>query len=144
MTDTNMREAFEKWAVSEGMPITRGHYYDVYASAETRAAYLAWQAARAEQAAAYEQKLALMARAVDTDYEQLYREAGERIRQLEDALRSLACSLSAGGYNADVVDPLVFEKKINDGIDMLTAPLQERIRQLEALSSEQRQIVGIG
>jgi len=41
-----MREEFEKWAVSEGMPITRGHYYDVYASAETRAAYLAWQAAR--------------------------------------------------------------------------------------------------
>ena len=45
MTD-KMREEFEKWAVSEGMPITRGHYYDVYASAETRAAYLAWQAAR--------------------------------------------------------------------------------------------------
>jgi len=41
-----MRSEFEEWAVSEGMPITRGHYYDVYASAETRAAYLAWQAAR--------------------------------------------------------------------------------------------------
>ena len=46
MTANTMREAFEKWAVSEGMPITRGHYYDVYASAETRAAYLAWQAAQ--------------------------------------------------------------------------------------------------
>mgnify|MGYP001767583709 CR=1 FL=1 len=45
MTD-KMREEFETWAVSEGMPITRGHYYDVYASAETRAAYLAWQAAK--------------------------------------------------------------------------------------------------
>ena len=45
MTDA-MRSEFEEWAVSEGMPITRGHYYDVYASAETRAAYLAWQAAR--------------------------------------------------------------------------------------------------
>ena len=43
---SDMREEFEEWAVSEGMPITRGHYYDVYASAETRAAYLAWQAAR--------------------------------------------------------------------------------------------------
>ncbi len=41
-----MREEFEKWAVSEGMRITRGYYYDVYESAETRAAYLAWQAAR--------------------------------------------------------------------------------------------------
>jgi len=56
----------------------------------------------------------------------------QRITDLEDVLRSLVCSLSAGGYNADVVDPAVFEKKIRDGINMLTAPLQERIRQLEA------------
>ena len=42
-----MRKSFEEWALSEGYPITRGHYYDVYASAETRAAYLAWQAAHA-------------------------------------------------------------------------------------------------
>ena len=47
MTDnTKMRESFEKWAVSKGMPITRGNYYDVYASAETRAAYLAWHSAQ--------------------------------------------------------------------------------------------------
>lgn len=42
-----MRKSFEEWALSEGYPITRGHYFDVYASAETRAAYLAWQAANA-------------------------------------------------------------------------------------------------
>ena len=42
-----MRKSFEEWALSEGYPITRGHYFDVYASAETRAAYLAWQAAHA-------------------------------------------------------------------------------------------------
>lgn len=41
-----MRESFEEWALSEGYPITRGYYFDVYASAETRAAYLAWQAAQ--------------------------------------------------------------------------------------------------
>lgn len=47
MTDnTKMREAFEKWAVSEGMPITRGHYYDDYADGDAEIAWRAWQAAR--------------------------------------------------------------------------------------------------
>lgn len=45
MTD-KMCEEFEKWAVSEGMWITRSYYYDEYTSVETKAAYLAWQAAR--------------------------------------------------------------------------------------------------
>lgn len=43
----------------------------------------AMRAALTELAAEYDQKLADMTRAVDTDYEQLYREANERIRQLE-------------------------------------------------------------
>lgn len=64
---------------------------------------------------------------------ELAAEYEQRITDLEDVLRSLAFSLSAGGYNADTVDSTVFEKKIRDGIDMLIAPLRERIRQLEAL-----------
>ena len=58
----------------------------------------------------------------------------ERLQQCEDVLRSLACSLSAGGYNADVVDPVVFEKKIRDGIDMLIAPLTAENERLQALA----------
>ncbi|WP_312537657.1 hypothetical protein [Stutzerimonas nitrititolerans] len=42
----------------------------------------------------------------------------------EDVLRSLACSLGAGGYNAPAVDPAVFEQKIRWGIDQLTRPAQ--------------------
>ncbi len=42
----------------------------------------------------------------------------------EDVLRSLACSLGAGGYNALTVDPAVFEQKIRWGIDQLTRPAQ--------------------
>lgn len=41
-----------------------------------------------------------------------------------DALRSLACYLGVGGYNADTVDAAVFEKKIRDGIDMQVDMLQ--------------------
>jgi len=40
----------------------------------------------------------------------------ERAERAEDALRSLACYLSAGGYNAETVDADVFERKIRDGI----------------------------
>lgn len=43
--------------------------------------------------------------------------------RLGDVLRSIACSLGAGGYNASAVDPDVFEEKICWGIDALTAPL---------------------
>ena len=42
----------------------------------------------------------------------------------EDVLRSLACTLGAGGYNALTVDPAVFEQKIRWGIDQLTRPAQ--------------------
>ena len=52
MTD-KMREEFEKWAVSEGMWITRSYYYDEYTSVETKAAYLAWQAARTPSTYSY-------------------------------------------------------------------------------------------
>lgn len=115
MTD-KMREAFEKWATDKGYNIERWIYgRHLYANRLTQNAWEVWQAAQSpaltELAAEYEQ----------------------RITDLEDVLRSLACSLSAGGYNADTVDSTVFEKKIRDGIDMLIAPLRERIRQLEAL-----------
>lgn len=36
-----------------------------------------------------------------------------------EVLRSLACWLSVGGYNADTVDPAVFERKIRDGVDAI-------------------------
>ncbi len=57
----------------------------------------------------------------------------------EDVLRSLACSLSVGGYNAETVDAKVFEKKINDGIDMLTKPLLARA---EAAERERDALLG--
>lgn len=94
-----MREAFEKWAVSEGMPITRGHYYDVYASAETRAAYLAWQAAQSvpkdkptecangcpeKQVCDYCQSMDAALRLIAVNREVV--ELHERIRQLEKEL----------------------------------------------------------
>lgn len=41
----------------------------------------------------------------------------DRIEALEEVLRSLACSLSVGGYNALEVDPGAFERKIRWGID---------------------------
>lgn len=44
---------------------------------------VAMRAALTEQAAWYEQKLAVMTRAVDTDYEQLYREQLERANKLD-------------------------------------------------------------
>lgn len=43
----------------------------------------------------------------------------EDLQKCEDVLRSLASWLGAGGYNADRVDPAVFEQKIRDGVDML-------------------------
>lgn len=41
-------------------------------------------------------------------------------------LRSLACWLSVGGYNAEIVDPKLFEKKIREGIDTLVKVETER------------------
>jgi len=46
----------------------------------------------------------------------------------EDVLRSLACSLGAGGYNARTVDPDVFEQKIRWGIDQLTQRIDQLAR----------------
>jgi hypothetical protein len=45
----------------------------------------------------------------------------------QEALRSLASFLGVGGYNPPFVDAEVFEKKIRDGIEMLTAPLESQL-----------------
>lgn len=65
--------------------------------------------------------------------------AAERIDALEAALRSLACYLSVGGYNADAVDPAVFEQKIRDGIDM--ASVGEFRRGQEAMQAKAAALV---
>ncbi len=54
-----------------------------------------------------------------------------RAEAAEDALRSLASWLAAGGYNATHVDADVFEQKIRDGVDMLLK--SEVARQTERL-----------
>lgn len=41
----------------------------------------------------------------------------DRLEACEWVLRDLASSYGAGGYNADTVDPKVFERKIRDGVD---------------------------
>ncbi|WP_312450106.1 hypothetical protein [Stutzerimonas nitrititolerans] len=56
--------------------------------------------------------------------EELDEVARRACEPFEDVLRSLACSLGAGGYNALTVDPAVFEQKIRWGIDQLTRPAQ--------------------
>ena len=43
----------------------------------------------------------------------------ERLQACEEVLRSLASYLSAGGYNADYVDPKVFHEKILWGIQQI-------------------------
>lgn len=40
----------------------------------------------------------------------------------EDALRSLAFYVGYGGYNSPSVDPILFEQKVRDGIDLLVKP----------------------
>lgn len=64
----------------------------------------------------------------DGNYILMPEELDEVVRRarepFEDVLRSLACSLCAGGYNAPTVDPTVFEQKIRWGIDQLTRPAQ--------------------
>jgi hypothetical protein len=55
-----------------------------------------------------------------------------RTEQLEEALRSLAAYVSAGGYNAPEVDPDVFYDKVVWGIDHLTQPLNKLIEDLRA------------
>lgn len=51
----------------------------------------------------------------------------KELNDAHDVLRNLACILGVGGYNATHVDVKVFEKKIIDGIDMLTKPLLNQI-----------------
>jgi len=53
------------------------------------------------------------------------------------ALRSLACWLSVGGYNAESVDPDVFEKKIRDGVESLVKIECERVRGPRLSDSEE-------
>jgi hypothetical protein len=43
-----------------------------------------------------------------------------KLEACEDVLRSLAAYVGAGGYNAETVDPAVFDKKIRWGIDHAT------------------------
>lgn len=43
----------------------------------------------------------------------------EKVEALEEVLRRLASFVGNGGYNADEVDPAIFEEKIRDGIDYL-------------------------
>lgn len=55
----------------------------------------------------------------------------QRDEQAEESLRDLACWLSVGGYNAETVDPWVFNRKVRDGVDGLTKPLQEKAEKAE-------------
>lgn len=59
-------------------------------------------------------------------------DAAAKLREERDAaheaLRSLACWLSVGGYNAETVDPVAFEQKIRDGVNMLVRTETERAR----------------
>lgn len=49
-----------------------------------------------------------------------------RVEALEDALRSLAAYVGAGGYNAQTVEPDKFEDKIRWGIDhLVNATIQQ-------------------
>ena len=47
----------------------------------------------------------------------------KELNAANDVLRSLAFSLSVGGYNSTNVNAEVFDKKIHEGINMLTDPL---------------------
>lgn len=49
----------------------------------------------------------------------LEKRLSEKVDALEDTLRRLASYVGNGGYNADEVDPAIFEEKIRDGIDRL-------------------------
>ncbi len=65
-------------------------------------------------------------------------EASEaRERAACDVLRSLACWLGVGGYNAPTVDTAEFERKIRDGVDALIRVETERARGPQISDSEQ-------
>lgn len=53
-----------------------------------------------------------------------------RLEACEDVLRGLAAYVGNGGYNATSVDPEVFDAKIRDGIDRLSAPLEQLVADL--------------
>lgn len=53
------------------------------------------------------------------------------------ALRSLACWLGVGGYNAPTVDAAVFERKIRAGVDDLIRVETERVRGPKVSDSEE-------
>lgn len=53
-----------------------------------------------------------------------------RLEACEDVLRGLASYVGNGGYNATTVDPSVFDAKIRDGIDRLSAPLEKMVTDL--------------
>jgi hypothetical protein len=57
--------------------------------------------------------------------------------EAHDALRSLACWLSVGGYNAPLVDPAEFERKIRAGVDALIRVETARARGPQISDSEQ-------
>lgn len=49
----------------------------------------------------------------------------KRAEDAEEVLRGLASYLGVGGFNAETVDADVFDRKIRDGIEILTAPLRQ-------------------
>ena len=66
-----------------------------------------------------------------------------RAHAAEDALRSIACFLSVGGYNAPTVDAALFEKKIREGIDaILRVELAEANQMKSDLRDAIRLIIG--
>jgi FtsZ-binding cell division protein ZapB len=69
------------------------------------------------------------------------KEFWERAEAAEDALRSLASYVSAGGHNADAVDAAAFEKKIREGIDLTILPLVKRIEEQAAKAERLRAAV---
>lgn len=66
------------------------------------------------------------------------REKAAMADEAHDVLRTLACELGAGGYNAEIVDASVFEHKIRDGVNMLLNPLMNRVSQAEQERDELR------
>lgn len=61
----------------------------------------------------------------------------ERAEKAEDALRSLASFVGAGGYNADKVDADVFEQKIRWGIGQIMERLEKAEAELAMLEKQE-------
>lgn len=73
----------------------------------------------------------------------------KELSAVNEVLRNTACVLGVGGYNAIEVDAEVFQSKISDGINMLTAPMEKmiddgraRIKELESEVSRLRGLLG--